>query len=82
MTNHLTAAEHITELSDRIQRLIAEIQQLRQQNATLMAHLVKLPTTAVTPEELAQAIIANCPRWRAVGLALVYHAMEKVNDLE
>ena len=74
---HLTAAEHIAEQSDRIQRLIAEIHQLRQQNATLTARLVSLPTTDVTPEELAQVIIANCPRWRAVGLALVFHAMEE-----
>jgi hypothetical protein len=77
MTNHLTAAEHIAEQSDRIQRLIAEIHQLRQQNATLTSNLVKLPTTDITPEQLAQAIIANCPRWRAVGLALIYHAMEE-----
>ena len=77
MTNHLTAAEHIAEQSDRIQRLISEIHQLRATNATLTAQLVSLPTTDVTPEELAQAIIANCPRWRAVGLALVYHAMEE-----
>ncbi len=78
MTNHLTAAEHIAEQSDRIQRLISEIHQLRATNATLMAHLIKLPTTDITPEQLAQAIIiVNCPRWRAVGLALVYHAMEE-----
>ena len=74
---HLTAAEHIAEQSDRIQRLIAEIHQLRQQNATLTAQLIGLPTTDVTPEELAKAIIANCSRWRAVGLALVCHAMEE-----
>jgi hypothetical protein len=74
-----TAAEYIAEQSDRIQRLISEIHQLRQQNATLTAQLVKLPTTDVTPEQLAQVIIANCPRWRAVGLALVFHAMEESN---
>lgn len=77
MTNHLTTAEHIAEQSDRIQRLISEIHQLRQQNATLTAQLVSLPTTDITPEELAQAIIVNCPGWRAVGLALVFHAMEE-----
>lgn len=75
--NHTAAAEHIAEQSDRIQRLIVEIHQLRQRNATLTAQLVSLSTTDITPEELAQAIIANCPRWRAVGLALVYHAMEE-----
>jgi len=77
MTNHLTAAEHIAEQSDRIQRLIVEIHQLRAANATLTANLVNLPTTDITPEQLAQAIIANCPRWRSVGLALVFHAMEE-----
>lgn len=74
---HYTAAEHIAEQSDRIQRLIVEIHQLRAANATLTAQLVKLPATDIAPEELAQAIITNCPRWRAVGLALVYHAMEE-----
>lgn len=77
MTNHLTAAEHIAEQSDRIQRLIAEIHQLRAANATLTANLVNLPTTDITPEQLAQVIIANCSGWRSVGLALVYHAMEE-----
>ena len=76
MTNHLTAAEHIAEQSDRIQRLISEIHQLRATNATLMAHLIKLPTTDITPEQLAQVIIANCSGWRSVGLALVSYAMK------
>lgn len=76
-TLHLTATEHIQEQSDRIQRLIAEIHQLRQQNATLTAINLRLRTTDLTPQDIAQSLIAGCPQWRAVGLALVFHAMEQ-----
>lgn len=74
--NHATHGETIQAMQQRIDALAAEVVQLRAANATLTAQLVSLPTTDITPEELAQAIIANCPRWRTVGLALVYHAME------
>lgn len=75
--NHTTPEDAIRAMQQSIDELAAEVVQLRAANATLTAQLVSLPTTDATPEELAQAIIANCPRWRAVGLALVCHAMER-----
>lgn len=78
--NHLTASEHIAEQSDRIQHLTAEIRQLRQQNATMVALLLKLPTTDLTPTDLAQSLVAGCPQWRQVAAELVAMMANKTLD--
>lgn len=69
--NHLTAAEYIADQSKRIDTLAAEVRQLRQDNATLAALLLKLPATELTPTDLAQSLVAGCPQWRQVAAELV-----------
>lgn len=68
---------HLDEQRATIERLRAELQQERAKNATLTAKLLSLPTTDLTPAEVAQALIDGCPQWRAVALRLINHAMEE-----
>lgn len=80
MTNNLIAFDHTAEQNNHIQQLVNEIQKLRQDNATLTAITLRLRATDLTPADIAQSLIAGCPQWRAVALALVFHAMEQEGE--
>ena len=61
--NHTAPDEMIKLQQARIDALAAEVVQLRGNNATLVALNLKLPTTDLTPAEIAQSMIAGCPGW-------------------
>lgn len=68
---HYSAAEYIAAQSERIERLMAEVQELHQQNATLTAINLKLRTTDLTPADIAESLRNGCPNWRAVAAELM-----------
>ncbi len=70
MTNHYSAAEYIAAQSQRIEQLSAEIQELRQHNATLTAINLRLRTTDLSPADIAESLRQGCPRWREVAAIL------------
>lgn len=68
---HFSAGEYIQAQSERIERLNSEIQELRQQNATLAAINLKLRSTDLTAADIAESLRLGCPDWRAVAAELV-----------
>lgn len=69
-TQHYSAAEWIAAQSDRIEQLAAEIQALRQRNATLTAINLRLRTTDLSAADIAESLRLGCPQWREVAAIL------------
>jgi DNA-binding response OmpR family regulator len=67
---HFTAAEYIASQSNRIEQLAAEVQALRQRNATLTAINIKLQSTDLSPSDIAESLQLGCPQWREVAAIL------------
>ena len=68
MTITHTTPEEVIELQQ------ATIDQLRADNNTLSALAMNLPTTDLTPDEIAQALIVGCPdRYADIAIALIDH---------
>jgi cell division protein FtsB len=59
---HFTAAEYIASQSNRIEQLAAEVQALRQRNATLAAINIKLQSTDLSPSDIAESLQLGCPQ--------------------
>lgn len=75
---HFSAGEYIQAQSERIERLMAEAQELRQQNATLAAINLKLRSTDLSAADIAESLRTF---WQHKGETVAFETLIHAADM-